>query len=658
MQKTHGLVKEWATHQLQRIDSSKLVRYIVLYNVSILRLFFILKESRNDKIYKKTSATVPVIRNIRNLAHRSSILASYQAQPSTNQFELIEARSGLPSALEVYLKYCHKFTFYYNWYLLMKHLIAWLQRFESFASLNFLDCFLLGRFVVNGRVIQVANTCACYLIVIQLFWIYLLRSMKFELRLPAVEFLLKTPEEVHSWNRCLRGRSLREFSINRKRSKPLKADHGDCERLHSSIFEYRNPFAMLKRGQDSWTCKLRPNRTPKSWLYLARAVFRYNMVFVPSMIVVIIVFLRMITPIMVTQKGFELNYKPCIRWLTSDSSLHHSNGTSQMDPIKSVLYELVAPSQNSTNWPIVSLSKPNSPLNQRRSRFENETIDEFWMPYVNLVTFNWYHLVRMCWDLFDTVMIYFQIALTMSSMGLIAVILIEDLVYHGLHLNKSLKHQIKILRSREMFHQINRDSIYANSSLVRLQSDTIFMKGLDRAQASSSSPLSFTGDPKMLSSSSIDIQAQVADIFSNLHNYNRYIQYQTLFLVTLWLSYSALVTSWMFIPGNDSPKLEWYIVHCFATSYLFIVLARFAEVKRCSRQMYKLISTAMALDDDYKFSKLTWMSLLQFYSPIPLHCFTFITKIELDILFGLKLLAWLASALIVTASFFNVYRLD
>jgi hypothetical protein len=618
------------------------MRIILLANLSMLHLFFLLKKARNEKIYQSTHLRVrakslnrtPLESSCWNLGAITSVVAQ------TEEYQLIESRSELPR-LDVWLKYLYKFVYYYNWYLLAKHLTLCLLRSKTFAHLRFLDCFLPGRFIVNGRVIDVASTCACYLIVTQLFWIHLVWNMNYELRLPCIEFLLKTREEIINWNQCrLNGRMRPPSGSDRKTLGDEIYNTNYQNRLYSTVFHLRNSLEASKTKRDSRPFSLRPNRTPKAWSRLYGTIWHFNLLVVPFMLALVVIFVRMVTPITLTQSGFELNYRYCITWLRSDRGMRGPPGRDSW--LKRLLYTLVEPDKTDS-----TLSQPIGLSNKSERLITNE----IWMPYADLVRFNLYNIVRISLDLFDSTFIYLETAFCLSAMALIATILIEDLIFYASHLNTRLERQIMLLRSERMLDQQERNLIYPNLNVRRTKTETI-IEGFDKVTR----PIHMRKSKSNQVSEAI--QAQAADLFSHLNNYNKYIQYQSLHLVFLWLSYSALVTSWIFLPGNESPKIEWYVVHFFATVYLFIFMARFAVVKRYCTRMYKLISIAMALDDDCGTSKTTWMALAQFYAPVPLHCFTFIAKIQLDLMFGLKLVAWLASALIITASFFTVYNLQ
>lgn len=123
----------------------------------------------------------------------------------------------------------------------------------------------------------------------------------------------------------------------------------------------------------------------------------------------------------------------------------------------------------------------------------------------------------------------------------------------------------------------------------------------------------------------LDIQAMVIDFFSLVNSYNSYAAFYTLYSVVIWLAYSAICSSWLYVPGNvtDTNKLEWYALQMMATLFMCHVIGSLSSIRLASRDLYRLIATLAALDltaNAHKNDR--WLVLMRHYSPLPLYCFT------------------------------------
>lgn len=82
-------------------------------------------------------------------------------------------------------------------------------------------------------------------------------------------------------------------------------------------------------------------------------------------------------------------------------------------------------------------------------------------------------------------------------------------------------------------------------------------------------------------------------------------------------------------------RFELYYFETITIVYVAIILTSFAAMRTKSRRIYSLIASNMALDNNIRTSKIHWRSLLKFFHPKPLHCFSILGS-EISWFFCLK----------------------
>lgn len=561
---------------------SKIVKYMILATVIHSHTFILIKREKLDKILKNH-----VLINTRKLSN--NIVLTYEQRKGSNQSELIEDSiknsSRLPN-VENFIKIFNTFAFVWELLIALKYGIICLLDLEILSEYRYLTCFIIGRVVLNGRVLGLTNYIVLLLAVFHLVWRSMMLIYQPRLKLYCIEFMLYNYQDVLIREVKTRAKT-RTIRLKKYSQDSLADNYIDSgqSNIHNFIFEYKNQFSNYYDNNSAFL--LRPNRTTQAWLYLARLTIIY---FTTTLIILILAFpylLMMQIPVLLTKQGFELSYSTCVNWILRQQDTSNYS------------YIYVQTPANISTGPIAFL------------------------PLVNIVDCNLYHIFRLVWEVIENLICYVDTMNSFVFHTFVSVIIAIDIRYYALAINK------------EMEILVRRISYESNSISHELQT----FNSLD--------------------SDINDLQSMLLDYFSMVNSYNTFASFYILFCSIMWLTYSAVVCSWLFIAGNltETYRLEWYIIQLIMYIYTVIIWGSYASIKLPCRRTYSLIATLMARDSNCEQRKQRWLLLAKHYYPKSLYCFTLFGATEMSWLSLLKLIVWLFSALLVTSSFLTVYRI-
>lgn len=354
---------------------------------------------------------------------------------------------------------------------------------------------------------------------------------------------------------------------------------------------------MLVRGQNKSRLNqfiLKPNRTLRTLLWFDK--FSKYYFATASLIVVVFgsIVSYMLMSAVLTRRGFELNYSNCVSWIKSQPNRVEF---SQIYPIRS------------------------------EAGIKTEDSPTFILPFVDLVDFNWYHSMRILMDILDMILIWVSLGLYIASYVYIISLQVIDVMIYNKHLEAKLRKLIEKLRVESWEESRMRLQVY--KSPLRLANDSRFEQTLE-------------------------LQSLLMDYFQLIARYNPFLSSYSGLCIFIWTSILVVLYFFTFWAMDVELKLEWYLMEAQTCSVFLTIAAMMSLVRRSSRQLYPLITSLTALDDERSSSKLRWLSILNFYFPKCRYCFH-INKTEISWLFSCKIIGWSLSGAVLVSNLISFY---
>lgn len=581
-------------------------RHLKLLTTATLTLsfeYFVVTELELNRLYRlscnwtsSSIAATKVAYNDLRLSKRHAKfpnIISYGDDLSYVDEQLISSNSAFPK-VQKYVRVWYKFSLYYHGLLAVKYVIIYLVNQSCLKEYRFIGCYLLGRLVVNGRVTEFNNFFAFASAFFLFIWRIFMVCSKPKLKMYCFEFLMYEFEEL----------ILYEANMSSElETKQLlgKSNQTSSSLYYQSILQCKNRMAIqeAKSGRPITTgmsdfCLMRLNRTSKHWKSLSKVLIVYWIWFLLLMLCAVPFTAITIVPVILTRKGFEVSYHECSGWISD-------NNRTDYEDIHSL----------------------------RGYESGEEITPSLFLPLRDFCPFNLYHSIRIGYDFLENIIIYFDLATALMSNSAVAILASVDVCHYGQQLSVSLM-------------ELNKDLA---------------------GQAIKSFDVNLPMRPNGYLSANDDqlnlriqkLQSLVLDYFEMIADYDRYASALGIYTIICWLSFSAIVSKWILVPGSERPKLEWYLLHGYATVHVILNMGSFARVRLASRRLYPLMATTGALDRSQAHQKTSWFTIMKYFAPKPLYCFRMLQSMELSWFLLLKVASWLLTALIVASSFFSVY---
>jgi len=148
----------------------------------------------------------------------------------------------------------------------------------------------------------------------------------------------------------------------------------------------------------------------------------------------------------------------------------------------------------------------------------------------------------------------------------------------------------------------------------------------------------------------IRIQTILSDHFDKIKNYSNYISFYIIIILSMFFASLFLISFWISRIRSLQVEQEFIIMQISGCVYLIILTAGMAMTRSVNLELYPLIANVMALDPSISFTKMRWTSIMKYYYPEPMYCFTLLRTSEISWLFILKVCAWIVSANLVFAN--------
>jgi len=552
------------------------------------------------------------------------------------------------------------------WLILMflKHSMLLLTKFNIIPNNNSLSCALCGRIEFYGR----DNDFPTFLITVHSFYRLSCSLSKLTRRdyyFNWLEFLFS--EENH--RRKVRNSASMD-STNRKENLYLtKAERILADKSGSKILRTDD------EPTSSDSCNFGRYNTDSEALRKMRAKAAFLSSFVISSIVITIFVLTILQlPLVLTWEGIERRYSLCISYLTSNETdidqltfgsiyrslyLRSSSTFGEREDLHSTRGQLYAGSPKSVG-PIRSLK---------------------------LVEFNRYQVGRIIIELLEsTFFIHDLLSTILSPSFLLAMCMEETLTYY----NKMLKQIDKVVNELRMqdvaaHNPMNSSMIDRDWRLTYVQPLLYTTRNLETAgkRTGQTRPpnhiyslrrrkprhtpyMSPLDRRKLVRNHEYEggfhheiylLQLKISDAITMIASYNGYVGIYVQRNLLGWSIYTIFVAGWMLQPADlfGSYKLDCYSGHIIASVLTTIGLVEFAKIRRRSLELYTRMAYCMALENQCLESKVRWSKLMRLYHPIPMNCFRLFKRTELSLFFGLKVIAWIFSALFLSLTFYNYF---
>lgn len=519
-------------------------------------------------------------------------------------------------------KRLHLISLLLNLLLAVKYTILCLIDWDYLAEYRYLSCLIFGRTLLDARSASLAKYVTLFLAIINLGWRLQMYITKERYSFDVFEFVMTDLDEI----------ILDEFNESDQVHTSIQLLSHDGQ--YSSTMVTSKIVALDKTDLNPTNLKgcRRPTRTPEAWLYLTRNLFRYTILIISVCTAAGLLSASGHLQIYSTVRGFELVHENCVSWTVAvlkrrESQIGEGNVTKSDWLEEFILENIYRP--RSSSYRIV------------------EEMRQFYLPFEDFLTLNRYHAMDTFIHIVETLLILSEVFSVLFGGLVIMLIYVREISFYTSYIRMAL------IRLNGLLVTLNEQKQFY-SDLVDLDCIEIDMKVLHRRISNAASNI----DSDELNLVSQRLQMIILDMIKVIRANNLYIRDITVRYLTLWLGFSALGTYWMFRPGDffRTSKLECYIVHSVATIYCCIFFGMIAKVKIESAKLYQLIASNMAIDNVNLASKLRWMSVMNFYEPVPLNCFRITLKTQISLAFALKVVAWLFSALFVASTFYKSYN--
>jgi hypothetical protein len=500
-------------------------------------------------------------------------------------------------------------------YVVVKYSLILLIRWFglSFGSLGYFDCFMVGRFKFLGRASRVGEFLLIIFAIIYCTYLFILLELVPGFKFYASEFMLHDPDSVESFSEYVKSADKQHQHHHHHSCGPpiiiVRDGAGPSSGAAPAV------AANKRQPQVDMNCKTpkidslfylknrlnanvdrewirRPNRTVASWLSLNHNI----RIIVTAGIIVALLFIGVVSYLLagsvLSDIGFESSYPACASWIRDKQT----NGSREFSSI------YVAPRLLAHEMEIKDLP-PIIP-------FE----------LVNKRQMTWYKAIIVICDTFENVYLYGLFTLNLMFVYCLVALYALDIIKNSTAIRLRL---VALMRSMAN----KRRQADPDADHQPIQSDGDAYGGGDGP---------FDHDPGH-HEESIRCQALVVDHLEQTIAYNKFASFFFSVLFAMWLGYTLLIYLWLGSASNKELEYEFLIVQLLATSFMITLLSIGATVSTHNGKLYIAIARLMASTDALeRDTKLRWASLMDFFSPKPLHCLTLLGSVKISWLLSLK----------------------
>jgi hypothetical protein len=582
--------------------------------------------------------------------------------------------------------------------LLIKYrLISLISPGSLLDELRYLDCFLFGRYKFIGRTDRCSGQIVTGLVI--LFGLYRIVVIYCEprFRFYALEFLLNDFEDVqanelirmespehenepgddspttvgssttkssYGHHRQVAGRSAAAGTASGRTSSSSGGSRSAARKSRvDSICYIKNPFHL---GRSEWY--LRPNRSPESWLLLNQCTRIIFALLVLASVAWFAIIWYMIGGSIISDLGFEISYSTCVSWLRDEQfqlqrrqqhpQQHHHNHHQQQQQQHQLInvseqhyysYIYKAPKVIASEMKVDNLPA--------RIAISSE----------NLQRPTLYNVVRIAADLIENQLIYMEFNFAFSATLYLLTIQSIDVLINGNQIKAQLVDLLGRLSRQPLIDRSASVEQFAASPTRRQHTRSLCSTfslrsmmdshGGRRRLTTITSPHHCNGGleggcacacaaahfrrahpaPSWgLTGDMTRVQAILADHFQLTISYNRFMSFYFVFQFSLWISYTLVVCTWMGSIKSRAIETEFVMAETGATFLSVLLFSVAAMVRSRNAQLYPLMTQIMARDSTDSKSKLRWLTLIRFYYPKSLYCFTLLDTNEISWLYCLK----------------------
>jgi hypothetical protein len=532
----------------------------------------------------------------------------------------------------------NKATLCFYYFTIVKYTLILLLRLDLLADYQFVDCFILGRFRFIGRICKISEP-----ILMQFVFVYIIYrhvvgvTAPKQFKLGAHEFLLDDYGDVlkKTTTKCRQKRACSLLN-NNYNNRPGVANTCSCHtRLMDTNYYLKCPFRVLEdqKWRPGCTWILRPNRTAESWLQLSRFTMLLFWFAVGSVCTWVLLMYSSISGLVVTMMGVELAYGPaCLDWIRRRQLAAWARNESA----STAAVTAMGVGDRLLDW----LSSATTTTTSGNKLAYEIAIDQLpaILPWKNFIQFNWYGTLRLVADVLENNYWYMEFILYANALFCLAAISSLDCVINARELRRRLERLIAEIKCK------------LNNKYHDDHDDQQWPPALDEAGGSGSKPYetakncaralrlpfySALVDLAQTDDQIIQLQATLVDHFALMRDYNAYLSFLIGCLSTIWCTWASVLCFAMLYINSRKLEIEFIISNACSIIIMLMFIGLMSSARSCTRQLYPLIASAMALERD-KLTKKRWISIIKQYYPKAQYSFSILNTFEISWLFVLK----------------------
>lgn len=393
------------------------VKRIVVGSVSAIYLFFVIKKLKLNKQLDDEQD--------------DEVWKSIEGQDEQEDVQSgRESHSKLPN-IDRFVGWWNNISLAYFSLTLVKYVIICSLDFDCLGDFRWLDCCLVGRLVITPRLAKHFKYMTCFMILLNLIWRSMMLKLGPSFKLDCLEFMLFERDEI-----------LAKELESVKTKMPTSGDDFLIRREETgnkfgSLIYIRIPFAHR-----STKLLLRPSRSSRSLSHLMSLTLIYFALVLLAYAITCLLVFYIAAPMMMTKKGFALNYSNCVLWIESQP--------------------------NSEDYSSIYNKHDNISLELAES-------EEFSLPMVDLSRLNLYQFYRFTMDAIDNTFIYLFVAVLFVVNNYYSILIVADMLIYSRQLSARLCNCIDTLRVASRTRSVYAD---AKSPINQRQEELIQVQAL------------------------------------------------------------------------------------------------------------------------------------------------------------------------------------
>lgn len=378
----------------------------------------------------------------------------------------------------------------------------------------------------------------------------------------------------------------------------------------------------------------RPMRSLKIRNLFAELHIKALMLIVAMNLLIISIFILVTMPVLVTRRGFETTRPKCVKFIISEALI---NGAKH--------YGVNDSSLLTSSYAHIYPLRPK----QRLEDVRKDKIPPL-LPMEDFVPLNLYHLGRILFDFVENSTMWLGMsACYVYYVYIMTACCIEAGIY-ARSLHRQLTDLLLKWRQAELDRQIEAPP---PSDLEQQWQRFEDNKAALCRSISESSPairiVRESTEAQVQLNEVVRIQASILDFYHTVARFNGFVCMATLVNMFNWLFFTFIVFVRAFrvdrlssVAQIDSGvQVEFFILFGVGFLIMGILLAGASTVESQARQLYKAMISVMVHDPGASGGRLRWCTLLDYFEPRKLYCFTLFVHTSLSWLFCIKVSACL-----------------